>query len=253
MQNQADKSVTAAALAIGDELLSGRTRDKNIGHLANALTQQGIELKEVRIVADDENEIVAALNALRTRYDYVFTSGGIGPTHDDITADSVAKAFSAKIDHHPEAMRILREHYEKQNLEFTLARKRMARIPEGASLIDNPVSKAPGFKIENVYVMAGVPSVFIAMLENALSKLEGGAVMLSQTVECNLGEGTIGVALGNIQKQNPDVSIGSYPKFDGRKFSTHIVIRSRDTEKIHLAAEEIGRMIKNLEKANSIS
>ena len=170
--------VTAAALAIGDELLSGRTRDKNIGHLANALTQQGIELKEVRIVSDDEAAIVEALNALRAKYTYVFTSGGIGPTHDDITADAIAKAFGVAIDHDPRAMAILEQHYDEIGLEFTTARKRMARIPEGADLIQNNVSKAPGFQIGNVFVMAGVPSVFQAMLESVLSTLEGGARLM---------------------------------------------------------------------------
>ena len=203
MSAQSAKIITAAMLAIGDELLSGRTRDKNIGHLANALTQQGIELKEVRIVADEDSEIVAAVNALREKYTYVFTSGGIGPTHDDITADAVANAFGVSIDHDPRALKILSEHYAKSELEFTPARMRMARIPEGAGLIENPVSKAPGFILENVHVMAGVPAVFNAMLENILSGLEGGSLILSETVECRFGEGTIGDHLAEIQKANP--------------------------------------------------
>jgi len=220
--------VTAAILAIGDELLSGRTRDKNIGHLAATLTLQGIDLKEVRIVADEEDEIVSAVNALRERYTYVFTSGGIGPTHDDITADAIAKAFGVAIDHDPRAMEILTQHYEEMELPFTTARKRMTRIPDGADLIDNPVSKAPGFIIGNVHVMAGVPAVFNAMIENIMPTLEGGQKMLSTTVECKFGEGTVGDALGEIQKTSKETSIGSYPKFDGKSYSTQIVIRGRD-------------------------
>ncbi|MEM9277615.1 MAG: competence/damage-inducible protein A [Pseudomonadota bacterium] len=231
--------VTAAMLAIGDELLSGRTRDKNIGHLATALTLQGIDLKEVRIVPDEENEIAAALNALRTKYTYVFTSGGIGPTHDDITADSVATAFGISIDHDPRAMAILQEHYQERELEFTTARKRMTRIPEGADLIPNKVSKAPGFILENVHVMAGVPSIFQAMLEEVLPQLVGGAKMLSEAVECEFGEGTIGDKLGEIQKANPDTSIGSYPRFDGERYSTQIVIRGRNHVAITAAAKQV--------------
>lgn len=238
--------VTAAALAIGDELLSGRTRDKNIGHLANALTQQGIELKEVRIVSDDEAAIVEALNALRAKYTYVFTSGGIGPTHDDITADAIAKAFGVAIDHDPRAMAILEQHYDEIGLEFTTARKRMARIPEGADLIQNNVSKAPGFQIGNVFVMAGVPSVFQAMLESVLSTLEGGDKILSESVECSFGEGTIGDALAEIQKTSPETSIGSYPKFDGERFSTQIVVRSRNNAAIKTTMQSIVEMIDRL-------
>ena len=241
------KIVTAAMLAIGDELLSGRTRDKNIGHLASTLTIQGIDLKEVRIVADEEEEIVAAINALRGKYTYVFTSGGIGPTHDDITADAVAKAFGVAIDHDPRAMEILTKHYEEMDLPFTSARQRMARIPSGAALIDNPVSKAPGFIIENVHIMAGVPAVFNAMVENIMPTLEGGQKMLSTAVECKFGEGTIGEPLGKIQKDNPDTSIGSYPKFDGKQYSTQIVVRGRDQECIDNAAEEISQMLKSLQ------
>ncbi|MEM7213939.1 MAG: competence/damage-inducible protein A [Pseudomonadota bacterium] len=234
-----DKTVSAAMLAIGDELLSGRTRDKNIGHLATSLTLQGIDLKEVRIVADEAEDIVAALNALRQKYTYVFSSGGIGPTHDDITADAVASAFGVAIDYDPRAMAILEPYYRERNLDFTTARKRMARIPEGADLIPNTVSMAPGFILQNVHVMAGVPSVFRAMLEEISPKLEGGMRMLSETVECEFGEGTIGDRLADIQKNNPDTSIGSYPRFDGERYSTQIVIRGRDQEKIDDAAEQV--------------
>ena len=238
--------VTAGALAIGDELLSGRTRDKNIGHLANALTQQGIDLREVRIVPDEVAEITQALNAMRERYNYVFTSGGIGPTHDDITADAIGSAFGVAVSHHPEAMAILNEHYKEIGLDFTTARQRMARIPEGATLVKNPVSKAPGFRIQNVFVMAGVPAVFNAMLESVLVTLEGGTKMKSETVVCTLGEGTIGEDLGKIQKNHPETSIGSYPKFDGKTFSTHVVIRGREPEKIEAAVASVHEMIEQL-------
>lgn len=237
------KVITAGALAIGDELLSGRTRDKNIGHLANALTQQGIDLKEVRIVSDEQEEIVAALNAMRNRYTYVFTSGGIGPTHDDITADAIAAAFSISIDHDPRAMKILTQHYKDRDMEFTPARQRMARLPEGADLIDNPVSVAPGFKLQNVHVMAGVPSVFQAMLENVLPTLEGGTKMLSETIHCPFGEGTIGDRLGEIQKAHPETSIGSYPKYDGEKFFTQIVVRARNADAQSAAIEDVKNML----------
>ncbi|MEM8541835.1 MAG: competence/damage-inducible protein A [Pseudomonadota bacterium] len=233
-------------LAIGDELLSGRTRDKNIGHLANLLTLQGIDLKEVRIVADEEPEIVEALNALRSKHTYVFTSGGIGPTHDDITADAVAKAFEISIGHDPRAMDILQQHYDHQKLEFTTARKRMARIPAGATLIHNKVSKAPGFIVENVHVMAGVPSIFQAMVEEVLPRLEGGAHMHSKAVECEFGEGTIGDRLGELQKTHKETSIGSYPKFDGKRYSTQIVVRSRDQTAIDAAVEDIELALSDL-------
>lgn len=244
------KIITAAALAIGNELLSGRTRDKNIGHLANALTQQGIDLMEVRIVRDVEEEIVAALNALRSRYTYVFTSGGIGPTHDDITADAIAAAFNVSIDHDPRAMELLTTHYAARELEFTTARQRMARIPAGADLIDNPVSVAPGFKLGNVFTMAGVPSVFQAMLENVLPKLEGGAKMLSESIHCPFGEGTIGDHLGKIQKAHPDTSIGSYPKYDGEKFFTQIVVRAREKSSQIAAIKDVKDMLSELVKSH---
>ena len=233
-------------LAIGDELLSGRTRDKNIGHLASALTLQGIDLKEVRIVSDEEDDIVAAVNALRSRYDYVFTSGGIGPTHDDITADAMAKAFNVDIDNDKRAMKMLGDHYASRDLEFTTARKRMARIPDTADLIPNKVSIAPGFILNNVYVMAGVPSVFQAMVEAVLPTLEGGSQMLSACVECTHGEGTIGDGLGEIQKQHPNTSIGSYPKFDGQSYSTQIVVRSRNQSDVDRAVSDVQKMLEAL-------
>ncbi|MCB5205101.1 competence/damage-inducible protein A [Neorhizobium sp. T786] len=240
--------VTAAMLAIGDELLSGRTKDKNIGHLADVLTLAGIDLKEVRIVADEEEAIVEALNALRQRHDYVFTSGGIGPTHDDITADAVSKAFGLPCIHDPEAMRLLGDMYARREMEFTEARQRMARMPEGARHIPNPVSTAPGFIVENVHVMAGVPQVFQAMLDNVLPQLRTGSKMLSRALPCPFGEGDIGSPLAAIQKAHPATSIGSYPKYDGARFSTEIVVRARDDHDLDAAAEAVQEMILALQE-----
>jgi len=228
--------VTAAMLAIGDELLSGRTKDKNIGHLADMLTLNGVDLKEVRIVPDEQDEIVAALNALRAKYDYVFTSGGIGPTHDDITADAIGAAFGVEVVHEDKAMALMAAMYEKRGLEFNDARKRMARLPVGSAHIDNPVSTAPGFSMENVYVMAGVPNIFQAMLDNVLPLLRTGSKMMSRSVPCPFGEGDIGGPLTAVQKAHPETVIGSYPKFDGKSYSTDIVIRARDEASL-LAAE----------------
>lgn len=240
------RSVTAAALAIGDELLSGRTRDKNIGHLAELLTAAGIELREVRIVPDEQDRIVEALNALRSRYYYVFTSGGIGPTHDDITADAVAAAFGVECTHDAAALALLGAHYAERGLEFTEARRRMARMPVGARHIDNPVSRAPGFVIGNVHVMAGVPSVFQAMLDNVLPTLNTGVKILSDKVSCPYGEGDIGDPLSAIAKAHPDVNIGSYPRFSGDGFSTEIVIRGRDSVAIGAAGRDVEAMLSEI-------
>ena len=237
------RPVTAAALAIGDELLSGRTRDKNIGHLAELLTAAGIDLEEVRIVPDDQDRIVEALNALRSRHDYVFTSGGIGPTHDDITADAVAAAFGVACTHDADALALLGAHYAERGLEFTEARRRMARMPVGSRHIDNPVSKAPGFVIGNVHVMAGVPSVFQAMLDNVLPTLNTGMKIHSDKVSCPYGEGDIGDPLSAIAKAHPLVNIGSYPRFSGDAFSTEIVIRGRDQEAIAAAKTDVEAML----------
>ncbi|CDZ39006.1 competence/damage-inducible protein A [Neorhizobium galegae] len=241
--------VTAAMLAIGDELLSGRTKDKNIGHLADLLTLSGIDLKEVRIVADEEDAIVEALNALRGRYDYVFTSGGIGPTHDDITADAISKAFGVPCIHDPDAMKLLADMYKRREMEFTEARQRMARMPEGSKHIANPVSTAPGFIIGNVYVMAGVPQVFQAMVDNVLPMLRSGAKMLSRALPCPYGEGDIGTLLSAVQKAHPQTSIGSYPKYDGQRFSTEIVVRARDAQVLDAAAQAVAEMIAGIGRA----
>lgn len=242
--------ITAAMLAIGDELLSGRTRDKNIGHLADVLTLAGIDLREVRIVADEEGAIVEAINALRKRYDYVFTSGGIGPTHDDITADAISVAFGLPCEHDAEAMRLLGDMYAARGVEFTEARQRMARMPAGAEHIPNPVSTAPGFVIGNVHVMAGVPQVFEAMLDHVVAGLRTGSRMLSTGIACPYGEGDIGTALTLVQNAHPLTSIGSYPRYDGRRFSTEIVIRARDRDIMEAAVAAVREMLENLPVAS---
>jgi molybdenum cofactor synthesis domain-containing protein len=241
--------VTAAMLVIGDEILSGRTRDKNIGHFADLMTAIGIDLREVRIVADDEDDIAAAVNALRARYTYVFTTGGIGPTHDDITADSIAKAFGVPCEYDQKAYRMLEEHYAARGMEFTDARKRMARMPVGAEHIDNPVSLAPGFRIGNVHVMAGVPAIFQAMLDNIIPTLKTGTKLLSATIHCRFGEGTIGGPLTEIQKAHPDTIIGSYPKYLDGAFWTELVVRARDQAAVDRAKAAIEAMLANIEAA----
>lgn len=219
---------TAAMLVIGDEILSGRTRDANMHHLAGQLTQAGIDLKEVRIVSDDRAAIIDAVRALSGAHDSVFTSGGIGPTHDDITADCIAAAFEVHIDVRDDARAILAAHYAKSGSELNTARLRMARIPDGAGLIDNPVSAAPGFSIENVHVMAGVPSVFQAMVASVLPTLTGGAPLISKTLRIDRGEGDIAGPLGELAAAYPDLSIGSYPFQKDGKYGANIVIRGSD-------------------------
>jgi len=237
-------TVTAALLVIGDEILSGRTKDKNIGYIAEYLTALGIDLKEVRVVADEEGAIVAALNALRTRFDYVFTTGGIGPTHDDITADSVAKAFGVPIDYHQEAVELLRARFAERGTEMNEARMRMARVPDGATLVRNKISTAPGFWIGNVIVMAGVPGIMQAMLDEVAPKLKTGVRMLSETVCAYAREGDIGTELGEIAKAHPEVVIGSYPYVDD-KFgpNTNVVIRSRDPARLAAAKAAVEAML----------
>ena len=230
---------TAAMLVIGDEILSGRTRDSNMHHLANELTRHGIRLMEARVVADVHEDIVAAVNALRARWDHVFTSGGIGPTHDDITADAVAAAFGAPIGIRADAYALLAAHYERAGMEFNAARQRMARIPDGASLIDNPVSTAPGFTIGNVHVMAGVPNIFQAMVASVLPKLTGGAPLLSQSLQVNRGEGEIAEAFGALAADFPDLSMGSYPFIRNGAHGTNLVIRGTDAARLAEAMKRL--------------
>ncbi len=239
--------VTAAVLVIGDEILSGRTKDKNIGFIADYLTAIGIDLKEVRVISDDETAIVEAVNALRARYTYVFTTGGIGPTHDDITAECVAKAFGVAIDYHPEAVAILKERMAKIGGELNEARMRMARIPAGAALVTNKVSGAPGFWIGNVIVMAGVPAIMQAMVDEVAPKLKTGAKLLSESIRADAKEGDVGTELGAIAKAHPDAIIGSYPFFDEKLGpNTNIVVRSRDPEKLRHVKDAVEDMLKKV-------
>ena len=246
-----EKIVTAAVLVIGDEILSGRTQDTNSSYIARWLGEAGIRLREIRVVPDVQAEIVTALNEVRGRFDYVFTTGGIGPTHDDITADAVAAAFAVPIGYHPVAMAILGAHYKPG--EFTEARKRMARIPESAELIDNPVSRAPGFRIQNVFVLAGVPMIMQAMLDSLRHLVTGGDRMLSASVGGAVAEGHVAAALGELQDQFPDVSLGSYPFFRRAEpgsgqvssYGVNFVLRSTNAERLGLAREAVRAMIRS--------
>lgn len=233
---------TAAMLVIGDEILSGRTRDSNTHHLAQALTGRGIRLCEVRVVADDHGAIVAAINALRGAYDHVFTSGGIGPTHDDITADAVAAAFGVGIGVREDAHAILRAHYARTGLELNAARLRMARIPDGAVLIDNPISAAPGFTLGNVHVMAGVPAIFEAMVASVLPELTGGDPLLSQMIDVQRGEGEIATALADLAARYADLSFGSYPYTRNGAYGTQLVVRGTDAARLDAALVELVRL-----------
>ncbi len=233
---------TAAMLVIADEILSGRTRDANMHYLAGEVTKMGIDLREVRVVSDDPDAIVAAVRALSAAYDHVFTSGGIGPTHDDITAENVAAAFDRPISVREDARAILAAHYDARGQELNDARLRMARIPDGATLIDNPISAAPGFTIENVHVMAGVPSIFQAMLASVLPKLTGGAPILSQTLEIRRGEGDIAGPLSDLAGRYPDLSIGSYPFIRDGCYGAQIVMRGQDGARLDAAMAELAGM-----------
>lgn len=226
---------TAAMLVIGDEILSGRTRDSNMHHLAGELTRHGIDLREVRVVADDRDAIVAAVRALSADHDHLFTSGGIGPTHDDITAEAVAAAFSVPISVRDDARAILQAHYDRQGSELNEARLRMARIPDGATLIDNPISAAPGFTLRNVHVMAGVPQIFEAMVASVLPTLIGGRPLLSQSIRIDRGEGDIAGPLGALAAQHPELSFGSYPFSRDGIYGANVVVRGTDGAAIDAA------------------
>jgi len=233
---------TAAMLVIGDEILSGRTRDANMYHLAGQLTAIGIDLKEVRVVSDDAPAIVAAVKALSGTYTHVFTSGGIGPTHDDITADCTAAAFGKTIDVRADAAALLSAHYASTGKEFNAARQRMARIPADAILIENPVSVAPGFTLENVHVMAGVPSVFTAMVASVLPNLTGGAPLLSQSLRVVRGEGDIAGPLGEFAARHPALSVGSYPFQDNGVYGANLVVRGQDKAALNAAMAELSEI-----------
>ena len=237
---------TAAMIVIGDEILSGRTRDANMHHLAGVLTEHAIDLKEVRVISDDLAAITSAVSAMSDGYTYVFTSGGIGPTHDDITADCVAAAFDDHIDVRPDARKLLADYYAETGRELNDARLRMARIPDSATLIENPVSIAPGFVLKNVHVMAGVPSVFKAMVQSVLPTLTGGAPLISETHRCMRGEGDIAAPLGQIANEFPNLSIGSYPFQQDGVYGTNIVVRGTDPAEIKRAIEKIAHAEANL-------
>lgn len=232
---------TAAMLVIGDEILSGRTRDANMHYLAGELTKHGIDLKEVRVVSDDAAAIVAAVQALSSGFDHVFTSGGIGPTHDDITADCIAQAFEAHLDVRDDARAILQAHYDTQGLALNEARLRMARIPDGATLIANPVSAAPGFTLGNVHVMAGVPMIFQAMVASVMPSLTGGQPMLSQTLRVQRGEGEIAGPLRALAEAYDDLSVGCYPFQKDGVFGANIVIRGQDGARIDAAMTALAK------------
>ncbi len=234
-------TVTAAAIIIGDEILSGRTRDKNLGYLGEWLGDLGIRLVEARVIPDDAEVIAETVNACRANFDYVFTTGGIGPTHDDITSGSVAMAFGVPLVVDEDARALLGDHYGPGGLNE--ARLRMARVPEGAELIDNPISKAPGFRIENVFVMAGIPVVMRAMLESLRHELVGGAPLLSCSVAAPLPESLIAGPLGEIQDGNPDVQIGSYPFFRNNQAGANLVMRATDPARLEAVAAAVRAMI----------
>jgi molybdenum cofactor synthesis domain-containing protein len=230
-----EKPVTAAVLVIGDEILSGRTQDTNTSYIARFLGALGIDLLEARVVPDVQAEIVAALNALRARYDYVFTTGGIGPTHDDITADAIAVAFGVGIDFNEEALALMAPRYKNPE-DFNEARRRMARIPLGATLVKNSVSTAPGFQMENVFTMAGVPMIMRAMLEDIAPRLKRGAVTHTATVSTRLPEGQIAAGLARVQAENKNVAIGSYPFYREDGYGAQLVVRGRDKDAVEAAA-----------------
>lgn len=237
----ASNEVTACMIVIGNEILSGRTKDANLPHLAARLNEWGVRLREARVVPDIEEVIVATVNECRAKFDYVFTTGGIGPTHDDITAAAVAKAFGLKLVRDPEAVRLLQARYGGTDLNE--ARLKMADIPEGAELIENPVSGAPGFQVGNVFVMAGVPAIMQAMLESLRHRVAGGAPVRSRTVAAHLAEGTVAEGLSAIQARYPDLDIGSYPFYRQGNFGVSLVLRGVDDARLDAALAELEALI----------
>jgi len=231
----------AALIIIGNEILSGRTQDKNLSYLANWLNEIGIQLSEVRVIRDEEEIIVDAVNNLRKTYNYVFTTGGIGPTHDDITSLSIARAFNVDLEINDKALSILKEYYKDS--ELTDARMKMTMIPKGAELVDNPISRAPGFKIENVFVMAGIPSIMQGMLEGARKHLKGGDIIKSTSVDVFTRESNVAEELAELQRNYPDIEIGSYPFSKENKFGTSLVLRSKDSRLLKKCELELLRII----------
>jgi molybdenum cofactor synthesis domain-containing protein len=239
------KIVTACIVVIGNEILSGRTKDANIPYLAAELGKLGVRVMECRVIPDIEETIVAAINEVRAKFDYVFTTGGIGPTHDDITADCIAKAFGVGISEHPEAVARMTKHYGDPAL-FTPARRRMARVPHGATLVDNPISAAPGFQMENVFTFAGIPTIAQGMFQSMKHRLVGGDPVLSRTVRTNLPEGIIAEPLGALQKRFEDLDIGSYPGFRNGKISVSLVLRGTDDARLGIASAELMSTIREM-------
>src|SRR5471032_2675831 len=240
------KNVTACLLIIGNEILGGRTKDANLNFLALELNKLGVQLRECRVIPDVEQTVVATVNELRARFDYVFTTGGIVPTHDDITADCIAKAFGVGISEHPEAVARMTKHYGDVAL-FTPARRRMARVPHGGVLVDNPISVAPGFQMENVFTFAGIPRIAEGMFQSMKHRLIGGDPVLSRTVRTNLPEGIIAEPLGVLQKRFEDLDIGSYPGFRNGRVSVSLVLRGTDDARLEAAAAEL---VETLHKMN---
>src|SRR5271168_2124648 len=238
------KTYTACVLIIGNEILSGRIQDENVAFLAKGLNDVGIRLKEVRVIPDDSGTIVSTVNEVRRAFDYVFTTGGIGPTHDDITAQCIADAFAVKLILHPDAKRLLETHYPAGHLNE--ARLRMARVPDGAVLLPNPISRAPGFQIGNVFVLPGVPSIMQGIFEQLKHRLVGGTKMLSRSVSCHLAEGTLAKDLTALQDRYPDVEIGSYPYFRRGDFGVTLVLRSTNRTRLGAATEELNTLIQSL-------
>lgn len=241
-----DRTYTAAALIIGNEILSGRTLDKNTQYIGEKLTKAGIHLVEVRVVPDVEEKIVDALNTLRAKVDYVFTTGGIGPTHDDITASSIAKAFDVPVIQHPEAYEMLLAYYNGKKEELTEPRLKMAQTPEGATLLPNPVSGAPGFRTDNVFTMAGVPRIMQGMLDSIIPTLKGGPEIMSETIEANFQESVLAVGLGAVQDQFPTIDIGSYPQYREGTHAVNVVLRSADATTLEQAADAVREMLATL-------
>lgn len=239
-----DKNLTASVLIIGNEILSGRTQDSNAMWIATKLAEHGIQLSEIRVVPDIEETIIEAVNQMRHKVGYLFTTGGIGPTHDDITSESMAKAFSVPYELNAEAREILLSYYKSEE-ELTPARLRMAHIPRGVKLIENPVSGAPGFQIENVYVMAGVPRIMQAMLDGILPSMQSGTPILSNTITCDLPESKIAETLGNIQKQYEMVDIGSYPHYRAGEMGLSLVLRATDNDNLHNATRDVVDMVRS--------
>jgi molybdopterin-biosynthesis enzyme MoeA-like protein len=244
--NRDERAVTAGVLIIGNEILSGRTQDENLAYIGKGLSRIGVVLREARIIPDIAEVIIATLNELRVKFDYVFTTGGIGPTHDDITLQSVAKAFGVPCTLHPKAQAILREWYGDEPAQLNAARLRMVTAPEGCTFLIDPISGAPGFRMGNVFIMAGIPQIMQPMFDHLESTLEGGSPLVSRSVHCDLPEDRIAQGLENIQNRFREFDLGSYPWQQGGKFGTSLVVRGRDVDRVKAAIQEVMNMVRSL-------